>query len=521
MRPLLLGLITSLLLAAQGARSDYFLSGNVVNSVTGEPVKNALVSLLGGAVTQSAMTGAAGEYLFAGLAANIYTLTAEKPGFVSPAPDRLAIPASLSNHAIRMDPLGVIEGRVSDQSGEPLLGVGFSLFEQYLEDGERRVRPGRGGATDDLGRFRLWDLKPGNYYLRVAGRAVSSVLLVGDGLASDSSAEGFRSVYFGGSHTLESATPVTVSAGAEVPADLTIPTEPAYRVRGAVRNFRPGEYVGLELLQTGSDAATGGVSWNSTTGTFDAYGIPPGQYTLRAQAQHSWGEALVTVAGRDVNGVSIDLAPLAPLMGTVRLAGEGIQAPGGRQPQLPNCSVSLLGLGAEGGRGLGAPNIQGDRDFSIDDVSPGQYRVGIQVPNGYVVSAVYGGSDLLANPEIVVQPGVPPPPIEIVIGSGGGSIHGKLTADAALSGLGVLLVPQFTPSTRAVLCPTFPTYGSPGGWEARCYNLAPGDYAAYVIPGIQSVEYRNPEFLKSLSGGTSVRIEDSKTAERTLTSVVK
>jgi hypothetical protein len=529
MRALLLGLLTSVALVAQGPRGDYLLSGTVVNSVTGEPVKAALVSLRDNrGVTQSALTGVGGEYVFAGLPAAQCTLSAEKPGFLAGSPDQLSVSASLSNHTIKLTPLGVIEGRVSNQSGDPLQGLRISLFEQYLEDGERRVRPGRTGTTDDLGRFRLWDLKPGGYYVRVAGRAVSRVMIVLDG--SLSGGEGFHPAYFGGSSTLESATPVTVGAGTEVLADFTLPMEPAYTVRGAVRGVRPGEYVALELLQSGSDIATSGVSWNGRTGTFDADAIPSGQYTIRAKGQHSWGEALLTVAGRDVNGVSIDMAPVAAVTGTVRVAAAapggtadsaGTPPPGGRQPLASSCNISLVGLGSEAGRTPGEARVQGEGEFSIDGVYPGRYRVVIQSPFGYVLSAVIGGSDLLANPEIVVQPGAPPPPIEIAVGPGGGSLTGKLTADAARPGVGLLLVPQFTPSTRPFLCRTFQNYGTPGEWAVQCYHLAPGDYLAYAIPGIQSVEYRNPEFLKTLSGGTSVRIEDAKSTEIALTSVVK
>ena len=319
MRALLLGLLTSVALVAQGPRGDYLLSGTVVNSVTGEPVKAALVSLRDNrGVTQSALTGVGGEYVFAGLPAVQCTLSAEKPGFLAGSPDPLSVSASLSNHTIELTPLGVIEGRVSNQSGDPLQGLGITFFEQYLEDGERRVRPGGTGTADDLGRFRLWDLKPGRYYVRVAGRPVSRVMVVVDGSLSGS--EGLRPAYFGGGRTLESATPVTVEAGTDVRADFTLPMEPAYTIRGAVRNFQPGEYVELELLLSGSDIATGGVSWNGRTGTFEAYAIPSGQYTIRAKGQHSWGEALLTVAGRDVNGVSVDLAPVAAVTGTVRVA---------------------------------------------------------------------------------------------------------------------------------------------------------------------------------------------------------
>ena len=52
-------------------------------------------------------------------------------------------------------------------------------------------------------------------------------------------------------------------------------------------------------------------------------------------------------------------------------------------------------------------------------------------------------------------------------------------------------------------------------------NLAPGDYVAYAFSGIQSIEYRNPAFLNALRGGTSVRIEDGRTAAVTLRGLVK
>lgn len=48
-------------------------------------------------------------------------------------------------------------------------------------------------------------------------------------------------------------------------------------------------------------------------------------------------------------------------------------------------------------------------------------------------------------------------------------------------------------------------------------NLAPGDYTIYTFPKFEDVEFRNPAFLRALSGGTRVHIEDGEIAELTIT----
>jgi hypothetical protein len=54
--------------------------------------------------------------------------------------------------------------------------------------------------------------------------------------------------------------------------------------------------------------------------------------------------------------------------------------------------------------------------------------------------------------------------------------------------------------------------GGPEG-AIRFANLAPGDYSVYLFPRYEAVEFRSPEFLEKLSGGTSAHIEDGQTAE--------
>src|SRR5271155_1647693 len=92
MRPILMAFIFSFPLIAQ--TGDYSISGMVVNAQTGEPVKYALVTLMGfqkpdpqqqgkfqPPLQKSTQAGAAGEFQFQGLGKANYNVSAQKPGF--------------------------------------------------------------------------------------------------------------------------------------------------------------------------------------------------------------------------------------------------------------------------------------------------------------------------------------------------------------------------------------------------------------------------------------------------------
>ena len=61
----------------------------------------------------------------------------------------------------------------------------------------------------------------------------------------------------------------------------------------------------------------------------------------------------------------------------------------------------------------------------------------------------------------------------------------------------------------------------PGKIEFMQPFLAPGEYVAYAFSERQQIEFRNPKFLQTLSGGVSVRIEDGEEQQITITNLVK
>ena len=192
MRLIITGLILSFSLLAQQT-GDYSISGAVLNAQTGEPVKYALVTLMSFPVFDPSVSaehakpqpplqkitqaGSAGEFQFNGLAKAHYTVTAQKPGFnVGFSPEDLKsrqidLRASASGVELKLSPLGVIEGKVLDQNDEPMRGVNILALQVQVNDGLRDTNAPRSVATDDRGLYRLWNLPPGQYYIKAAGKS--------------------------------------------------------------------------------------------------------------------------------------------------------------------------------------------------------------------------------------------------------------------------------------------------------------------------------------------------------------
>jgi hypothetical protein len=397
-------------------------------------------------------------------------------------------------------------------------------------DGERTVTQLPAKVTNDLGHFRFYDLLPGKYYVKAMNRAGSTSSYVGENAVRYDSWEGFRPVYFGGAPLMESATPVAIEAGTQARADFKLSVEPTYKVRGSLENFAPHEgALVFELFEGDDHVAASRVSLNADTGRFEIDDVPNGQYNLRVtQGRLSRGEVRVAVNGGDTNGVSVGLAPAVTVAGSVRVDGpipENQENPPpaqffNRRRGGPTCMISLRS-GREQSMPMGGALLGNGPEFTIPNVFAGQYEVRIQCRGGYAVSALAGGTDLLAQPVLTVSPGAAPAPIEVTMKPGGGSVHAKAPALPSDGGQpALLLVPAFS-STGPVIGfgMQWDDAGEAAGMQES--NLAPGDYLAYALADANAVEYRNPSVLRNLGGGVSVRVEDNRTTEIALPGWVK
>ncbi len=156
-----------------GATDDpahFSIQGTVVNSVTGEPLRNASVAILG---AQSQDTNAnlssdgGGRFTIPNLPTGDYTVSAAKQGFSPTAPVHVALSADQTDILIKLLPFGRINGTVVDDAGDPILNANIQLFRAAIQNGRRVMQPASHGTTNDLGEYHVASLPPGRYYVEV------------------------------------------------------------------------------------------------------------------------------------------------------------------------------------------------------------------------------------------------------------------------------------------------------------------------------------------------------------------
>jgi hypothetical protein len=540
--------------AAAQTPDHYIIGGAVVNSVTGEPVRNALVTLLGvpsmddiGAgranfdpadapPRKTTFTGPAGEFEFIGVGKGSYQLSAQKPGF-NPAfgdpenrPPRIEeLASSVSGVQIKLAPMGAIEGKVVDQYGDPIPHGNIAVITVMVLDGYQSTSVSRTATTDDRGIFRVANLPAGKYYVKATGKTGGTYMYVGENATRADTWESFAPAYFGGGAELISVTPFVIGAGTEARADLSLKLEPAFKIRGALENFTAHETVAFTLIQGEEEVSASRSTLNGTNGKFEIDDVIAGNYLLRAQqGSKTRGELPVSVSGGDVNDVPVTLSPPVAVQVSERMIGELPKMPpdpdGDREDSGPaGCTVNLhSSRGREnviGLRGFVAQR-QTNGEMNIPAVFAGRYRIQVVCSGGYPLSIQSGGTDLFANPQITIQPGVAPAPIEINLKLGGGTIEGKLELDPFPPQAGVLLVPKFSASTGPRMTPVGAFPGA-GDQHFEFENLAPGDYMVYALSNTHGLEFRDPTFLQALTNGVGVKVEDGKTSKIELSSVAK
>ena len=130
---------------------------------------------------------------------------------------------SVGGFVFTLIPGGVISGRVFDSMGNPLVNASLTALTLSYEDGHRVLRPGTSSTSDDRGNFRLFGLRPGEYYVRAEQRPSTTV-----------SSEIVR-VYFPGVLGLIDAAPIVVSESGESPgANFSIPSGGTVKISGTV-----------------------------------------------------------------------------------------------------------------------------------------------------------------------------------------------------------------------------------------------------------------------------------------------
>src|SRR5260370_41076453 len=150
----------------------YAVEGTVINSVTGEPIRAALVQIQIGRQI-SLLTGPDGKFHFEGVPQSQLTINVRKPGFFT---EQEILQGSITNQLIQVGPgmkpvtmklipEAVIYGRITDSDGDPIQNLQIMLVNASIVNGQSTWQQLGSAQTNDHGEIRILRLPPCNYYI--------------------------------------------------------------------------------------------------------------------------------------------------------------------------------------------------------------------------------------------------------------------------------------------------------------------------------------------------------------------
>jgi hypothetical protein len=397
---------------------------------------------------------------------------------------------------------GVIVGRVSDETGEPLAGLRVRVYRARMAQGFRRLEDvGAADYTDDTGAYRIFGLPPGDYYVAASLRMAPL-----DSVVQTT----YSPTYYPGTGELAEAQRIRVELGTESTA--IFPLLPIHRVNvtgtvltssGAPANA----FLNLEseASEFGIPLGIGGVT--QPDGTFTMPDIPPGRYTLHASLRGDGpseaGSVPLTVGNDDVSGNTIVTGRPATIKGRI-VADTGVTG------ALPKALVVATSARA-GGKVLSSGSGPA---FELDDLSE-PFTLHVEdLPDGWTVKAIAVNNSDVTDTKIAL-PANQEAAAQIVLTNRVTTITGTVSTDGKTAPAEVVVFPadasKWSFPSRFVRTTSADDKG-----RFRITGLPPSDrYLAVAANYLEDGEHYDPEFLERIRGAAMAFSLD-EAATRTL-----
>ena len=501
--------------------------GRVTSLETGGPLRRAVIRITSPTLPSErrVSTNSDGRYEVRDLPPGEYSLRAERGGYLTlahgqrrpgEAGKRLQLGEGESVKAVdfALPRLGVISGRVLDETGEPIAKVNVWAMQFGRHQGARRLIPyipqvadlsHRGHAmTDESGQYAL-ALPPGEFVVMAQSRETWP-------LESDTTQVfGYPPSFYPGGIEPTEAQRVKVGVAQEVGnIDFALVAARTSKVSGTVLNADGAPVAGesVTLSQEVMGPQGGAIYPSSNTartgpdGTFSVNNVQAGEYILAVRLGAANGQPaqearqMIQVAGVDMEGLLVVTGSGGTVRGQVA-TDDGTPVPGldrlgvGARPLTWAARSSTLGSEGNG-------RVHADGTFEVKGVSgPVVLSIGRLTGNWTLQSVELNGRNLADDP-IDVRHGETLNGVRVVLTNRPTDIRGVLLDEKNQPAEGTVVVfPEETSRWRENSRTVRAVRPDQRG-EFSIKGLPAGKYLIAALDYVQDGQWYDPDFLADL-----------------------
>jgi hypothetical protein len=387
---------------------------------------------------------------------------------------------------------------------DPMQGASVQLLQVRYEAGRRRLVAAGGAArvTDDLGRYRLYNVPPGQYVVSATAGAVSSA-----------DVPGYARAYYPGTANPGAAQFVSVGPAQDVAGiDFSLSRTRTVRITGKMLNAAGEPTTGgsVKLMPSRRSASVTSLAVGGRIlpdGTFEFPNIPPGQYVIQADRgrSNSWtegefGTIPVSVDGTDVKDLTLQTSLGSAIKGRVTFdAYTNAKTP-------PPSAVELSPVPFDFDltpQKFAVANIHEDWSFEIAGINGPRRLQLLRAPAEWALREIrVNGIDITDRPLPFGRTNQSLTDVEVILTDRVTEVKGTTTDDRAQPAAAATLIVFSTNRDRWYSASRFlrkTVAGPDGAWGVA--GLPPGSYYAAAIaglPGEGADAWQDPAFLDSL-----------------------
>src|SRR3954469_9145759 len=517
-------------LQALPSEPEVLIEGAVTNKLTGTPIKGAHViytRIASGADPAASPisrdTDVQGHFHLE-LTPGSYRVWVEREGFArqsygSSVPEgtgsllTVSSGQELRDIAFRITPLGALSGRVLDQDGDPLQGVGIQVLRVSYASGMRQLIPVAGASSNDRGEYRCYDLPADRYFILATPKGSPLSHSIDAGALVPEVQDVYAPLYYPGVLDLQSASAVPVPEGGDIQqVDFRLQSIRASTLRGRVWGAMKVDSSPMQVILAHNDHGFAPYIDRSTaavdpaTGKFEIRRVAPGSYFLVASRLMK-GEvfpARVPVeitAGIPPEDVTLHMSPAAETHGTVLMEDAS--------PVPANLVVRLLP--AEGllpGPPPASP-VNSDGSIRLSGTLPGTWVLSVDhLPEGVWIKNVSFG-DIRATGAPLNPPAGARGPLRVVLAANGGQVSGIVGEEGQPRQATVVLVPTETELRLSSHAYRFSATDSRGAFIFK--GVRPGSYRLFAFESIAPFAWMDPGILNGVEDlGQDLVVKESE-----------